>query len=313
MCIGRRFRDYWSSCLVNPSVAREFEWGGDIIPKAENPKDILVVGGGPAGLETARVAAEKGHRVRLVERSGELGGQFRLAAGQPERGEIGALLNWYQSQLKNLNVTIEKRHEISPAEVQQSGADAVIVCTGSTSSRTGFQRVFADRERLPGVDQDNVCTVHDVLDGSVIPCTNVLLLDDIDGWWPATGTALHLAQNRHYVTIVTASEKAAAQLDLSMTGDTTRERLMRFGVEVVLATSLESWDGNIATLVNLYSGEKEQREFESLVLATTNTSNHQLFDSLVNADFDVFSVGDAVAPRTAHMAIYEARKLALTL
>ncbi len=313
LCIGRRFRDYWSSCLVNPSVAREFEWGGDIVTKVENPKDILVVGGGPAGLETARVAAEKGHRVRLVERSGELGGQFRLAAGQPERGEIGALLNWYQSQLNNLNVTIEMRHEITPAEVQQSGADSVVVCTGSTPSRTGFQRVFADREHLPGVDQENVCTVHDVLDGSVIPCTNVLLLDDIDGWWPATGTALHLAQNRHYVTIVTASEKAANQLDLSMTGDTTRERLMRFGVEVVLATSLESWDGNIATLVNLYSGEKEQREFESLVLATTNTSNHQLFDNLINADFDVFSVGDAVAPRTAHMAIYEARKLALTL
>jgi 2,4-dienoyl-CoA reductase-like NADH-dependent reductase (Old Yellow Enzyme family)/thioredoxin reductase len=313
VCIGRRFRDYWSSCLVNPSVARETEWGGDIAAPAKQAKDILVVGGGPAGLETARVAAEKGHRVRLVERSGELGGQFRLAAGQPERGEINALLNWYQVQLKNLGVTIELRHEMIAEEVQQSGADSVVICTGSTPSRTGFQRVYADRDSLPGIDQENVCTVHDVLDGSVIPCTNVLLLDDIDGWWPATGTALHLAEQRHYVTIVTASEKAANKLDICMMGDTTRERLSRFGIEVLLATSLESWDGETATLVNLYSGEKEEREFESLVLATTNTSNNQLFNDLAELGVKAYQIGDAVAARTAHMAIFEARKLGLTL
>jgi len=313
ICIGRRFRDYWSSCLVNPSVARETEWGGDITVRTENSKDILVVGGGPAGLETARVAAEKGHRVRLVESTGELGGQFRLAAGQPERGEVNALLSWYQSQLKRLGVTIEMRHKMTTQEVIQCAADSVVICTGSTPSRTGFQRVYADRDSLPGAEQENVCTVHDVLDGSVIPCTNVLLLDDIDGWWPATGTALHLAQQRHYVTIVTASEKAAARLDICMMGDTTRERMANSGIEVLLATSLESWEGETATLVNLYTGDKETREFESLVTATTNTSNNRLFIELENTGIDVHCIGDAVAARTAHMAIYEARKLGLSL
>ena len=313
ICIGRRLRDYWVSCLVNPSVGRESEWGGDRVAKTENPKDILVVGGGPAGLETARVAAEKGHRVKLVEGTGELGGQFRLAAGQPERGEINTLLNWYQSQLKRLGVVFEMRNEMTAQEVQESGADSIVICTGSVPTRTGFQRVYADRDSLPGVDQENVCTVHDVLDGSVIPCTNVLLLDDIDGWWPATGTALHLAEQRHYVTIVTASEKAAAKLDNSQTGDTARERLSRFGIEVLLAISLESWDGNSATLVDLYTGEKEEREFESLVLATTNTSENRLYSELENSDLDLYQAGDAVAARTAHMAIFEARKLALGL
>lgn len=313
ICAGRRLRDYWVSCLVNPSVARETEWNGDVPLRAESPREILVVGGGPAGLETARVAAERGHRVRLVERSEELGGQFRLASSQPERGEIGELLSWYQAQLEKLQVTIELRRELTKDDVLEAEADTVVVCTGSEPSRTGFQRTFPQLEKLPGVDQDNVCTVHDVLDGSVIPGTNVLLLDDIDGWWPATGTALHLAQQRHRVTIVTASEKVAAKLDLSMTGNTTRERLVRHGVEVLLATSLESWKGGTATLVNLYTGDRESRDFDWLVLATTNTSNDELYTSLANAQIDMHIIGDAVASRTAHMAIYEGRKLGLML
>jgi hypothetical protein len=141
----------------------------------------------------------------------------------------------------------------------------------------------------------------------------VLLLDDIDGWWPATGTALHLAQQRHRVTIVTASEKVAAKLDLSATGNTTRKRLVRHGVEVLLATSLESWKGGTATLVNLYTGDQESRDFDWLVLATTNTSNDELYTSLANAQIDMHIIGDAVASRTAHMAIYEGRKLGLML
>jgi hypothetical protein len=115
------------------------------------------------------------------------------------------------------------------------------------------------------------------------------------------------------VTIVTASEKAAAKLDLSLTGDTARTRMMEYGVEVLLATALKAWDGTTAELVNLYTGDMETREFDSLVLATTNTSDSTLFEALQGKDISLHTIGDAVASRTAHMAIYEARKLALTL
>ncbi|MEO1192032.1 MAG: FAD-dependent oxidoreductase [Pseudomonadota bacterium] len=313
LCLGRRMRDYWASCLVNPSVGREAEWDGDKAEPAAKPREILIVGGGPAGLETARVAAERGHRVRLVERSTELGGQFRLAAGQPERGEISALLSWYRDQLEALQVRIELRHEMTEEEILAAGADAVVIASGSEPTRSGYQRVFAGRDRLPGVEQENVCTVHDVLEGKVTPGTSVLLLDDIDGWWPASGTALHLAQQRHLVTVVTASEKAAGKLDVSATGDTTRLRFSRYGVEVLLATALERWDGNTATLVDLYSGEKEERDFDSLVLACTNTVNAGLYVKLSSADLELHTLGDAVAARTAHMAIYEGRKLGMAL
>lgn len=313
LCIGRRHRDYWVSCLVNPSVAREHEWDGDSAPAAKTPRHVLVVGGGPAGLETARLAAARGHRVTLIERQSELGGQFRLAAGQPERGEIGGLLTWYQTQLEKLQVKVQLRTELQPEDVAAYGADAVVLCTGSQPTRSGFQRSFPHLDRLPGAEQDNVCTVHDVLDGKVVPGSRVLLLDDINGWWPATGTALHLAQQRHQVTIVTPSEKAASALDLSSTGETTRERLAKLGVEVVLATAVEKWEGNTATLVNLYTMDREEREFDSLVLALTNTPEDGLTRALSDSGMEVHTLGDAVAARTAAMAIYEGRKLAMAL
>ena len=313
LCLGRRLRDYYISCLANPSVSRETQWDGDRPARAASPKDVLVVGGGPAGLEAARVAAERGHRVRLVEKTAELGGQFRLAAGQPERGEIGDLLTWYQRQLEQMQVKVELRKEMTRQEVEASGADVVILCTGSLPARSGFQRSFPHLDRLPGADQEGVCTIHDVLEGTVTPGANVLLLDDINGWWPATGTALHLAKARHRVTIVTASEQAAAQLNYSHTGDSTRERMVKLGIEVMLASALKSWDRGKATIVNLYTGDVEEREFDTLVLATTNERDDALSRELAESSMDVHAIGDTVQARTAAMAIYEARKLALEI
>jgi NADH dehydrogenase FAD-containing subunit len=189
----------------------------------------------------------------------------------------------------------------------------VVVCTGSAPSRTGYQRSYPHRAELPGAGQDNVFTAHDVLEGRATAGERVLLLDDINGWWPASGTALHLAKLRHQVTIVTAAEKAAAALDLSATGDTTRERFAKMGIEVLLATALDSWQGSTAKLVNLYTGDSDERTFDTLVLATTNTPEDKLSRELAGAGIEVKTIGDAVAARSASMAFYEARKLALAL
>ena len=313
LCIGRRMRDYHISCLVNPSVGREHAWDGDSAPPAETPRHVLVVGGGPAGLETARVAAERGHRVTLVEKAADLGGQFRLAAAQPERDEIGELLGWYQSQLEKLQVRVELGTEMTAAAVRDFGADAVVLSTGSQPTRTGFQRALPHVDALPGVEQENVCSVNDVLAGAARPGNRVLLLDDLNGWWPASGTALHLAEQGHDVTVVTASDKPAEALDASHLGPSTRERFAKLGVTVICGHALTRWAGTTATIANLYTGDTRELAFDSLVLATTNTVDDTLASALAHDEIEVHTVGDMVAARTASMAFYEGRTLGMKL
>ncbi|MFQ5985211.1 MAG: FAD-dependent oxidoreductase, partial [Alphaproteobacteria bacterium] len=314
LCLGRRLRDYWISCLANPSVGREFEWDGDVPPPAQRPRRILVVGGGPAGLEVARVAAERGHQVTLVERTSNLGGQFRLAGAQPKRGEIGQLLIWYyQPQLEKHQVKVLLDTEMDAADVRAFGADAVVLATGSRPSETGFQRALPHVDRMPGVGQDNVCSVNDVLSAEATPGHRVLLLDDINGWWPASGTALYLAERGHQVTVVTGADGVAKALAPSCTDADTRAMFARHKIESLTSTALLSWQGTTARLVGLHDNSEWEREFDSLVLATTNRPEDGLQKALADSGIEAYAIGDCVAPRTASMAFYEGRKLGLKL
>ena len=188
-----------------------------------------------------------------------------------------------------------------------------MLSTGSRPTRTGFQRALPHVDALPGAEQENVHTANDVLDGTARPGKRVLLLDDINGWWPASGTALYLAERGHDVTIVTASDKPAEALDGSHLGPSTRERFAKMGVTVIRSHALTRWTGDTATIQNLYTGETEELAFDSLVLATTNTVDDALARDLADDDIEVHTVGDMVAARTASMAFYEGRTLGMKL
>ncbi len=310
VCVGRRFRDYWLSCLVNPAVGRESEWGGHRSDSAAPPRRVLVIGAGPGGLETARVAAERGHAVTLVDRNERIGGQFRLAATQPKRGEIAELLyGYYQGQLEKLGIDVRLETEIDADAVKAFGADAVVLATGSNPAMTGVQRALPHVDRLPGVDARNVYSINDVLTGDETLGHRVLLLDDIDGWLPASGTAAFLAQRDHAVTLVTASAAPLLALARSMADGPMRKLFAELKIETVAGTALLAWSDGAATLRNLLDGSEWQRAFDCLVLATTNTPETSLQQDLLSSGLEVHAVGDCVAARTAAMAIYEGARL----
>ncbi len=312
MCWGRRYRDYWISCLVNPSAGREYQWGGDRFERTGSKIKVAVIGAGPAGLEAARVAAELGHDVRLVEASDKLGGQFRLAGLQPRRAQIIDLIEWYRRQLEKLGVKIMYNNPLDADDVINLGADQVITATGSLPTETGFQKVLPQFERLPGYDPRSIWSVEDVMGNAARLGERVVVLDE-GGNWRGCGTAWKLAEDGYTVTIVTPDPLIGKELQRTAADFPLRQRLKSLGVKFICESAIKEWTSKGPTVLSLLDQSESLIYAESLVLATTNDAQDSLWRDLIEKNVDAINIGDSVAARQAPFAIYEGRKAALSL
>ena len=312
MCWGRRSRDYWISCLINPSAGREFEWGGDRFAPAKLSKSVLVVGGGPAGLEAARVAAERGHRVILAEAQPHLGGQFRLAGQQPRRAQILDLLDWYARELDRLGVDVRLNSFLDDEAVRDIGADHLVLATGSLPDETGFQRWLPDLEELPGLHRGGVWPAEAVMRRAANTGPEVIVYDET-GHWKGVGTAWHLAEAGHKVTLITPDAYVGKELSRTAADGYARARLAKLGVRFRTESAIAEWlgSGAGARVVSLLDHSEITIPATALILATTNTAFDLLSEAL--ADLSPALIGDAAAPRLAPFAFYEGRKTALAL
>ncbi len=312
MCWGRRSRDYWISCLINPSAGREFEWGGDRFITADSPRKVLVIGGGPAGMEAARVAAERGHRVTLAEALGDLGGQFRLAGLAPRRGQITELIGWYLRQFEKLGVEVQYFTAMDEQDVIEFGADEVIIATGSMPDGLARQRWLPSEDELPGLGNGKVWSCEEVMRDQATLGKEVIVLDE-GGNWRGTGTAWHLADQGRKVTLITPDALIGKELVRTMADFPVRSNLSKLGARFMVESVIDHWHGDAADVRSLLDGSVTRVEASALVTATTNMACNDIELALNETDTKFHVIGDCANPRSAPYAFHEGRKVGLSL
>lgn len=298
-CLARTVRQLGLSCIQNPAAGREKEMG--TIEVAETSRKVLVIGGGPAGMEAAKVAALRGHEVILFEKEEELGGQIRLAMKLPTRDEFEDLIRNLKGELERLKVEVRLGVEATPELIEGEEPDVVVVATGSRPLRSDFCRKHDE-------NQVKVLTVWDVLEGMGVGQRVVVI--DRDGGWRGAGTAEFLADEGKDVEILT--EFSSVGIDLSVTLEQGRlyERLFSKGVRASPHTGVKEIEGDELIAYHTYSGRERVVEgVDTVVLAIGQASCSELLTSLRDRVPELYAVGDCVAPRDLEMAIYEGNRV----
>ncbi len=310
------------TCLHNPSTGHEQELPHEVEP-AGTKRRILVVGGGPAGLEAARVCGERGHEVRLIEASNRLGGQVLLAAQASWRRDLIGIIDWRGRELERLGVGLRFNHHVEPGSAVEDGAEVVIIATGGTPD-------------LAWIDGSEHCTsVWDILTGAVSPGEDVIVYD---------GTGRHAALTAAEKIRLAGGEVAFFGLDGHLAMEMAyaeqviwRRRSYEIGIEPKLDRRLTrvERDGNrlLVMFRNELTDSAEVHETDQLVVEHGTRPADALFHSLADRSsnggivdqnallegrrqppvegegFQLFRVGDAVSSRNIYAAVLDAFRL----
>ena len=333
-CIDRQYQGLDVLCIQNAATSREYMGLPHIIEKSTGPKrKVVVVGGGPGGMEAARVAAERGHDVVLYEAGAELGGQITIAAQAPQRDQIAGITRWYQLELARLKVDVRLNTRADAAELSAMQADVVVLATGGQP----FLEQTPEWGYSPVAEDSLVVSSWDILSGKVAPGNNVLIYDTICEF-AGVSAADFLADKGAKVEIVTDDIKPGAAV-----GGTTFPTYYRslYEKEVIMTSDMmlhkvyREGDQLVAVLENEYTGQQEERVVDQVVVENgvrpdealyyalkEQARNHGQLDlealyaaqaqpclSSEGEGFLLFRLGDCTAPRNIHAAIYDALRI----
>jgi NADPH-dependent 2,4-dienoyl-CoA reductase/sulfur reductase-like enzyme len=284
-CIGALVAGMPFTCLVNPEAGREWQLE---LERASPVKRVWIAGGGPAGLEAARVAALRGHDVTLYERADALGGQLLLAAVPPRKQEIAPYVRYLVHQLGRLGVQIALGAELTPSLLGDGRPDAVVVATGSRPLEAA----------ILGADGENVVTAHDVLAGSIQTGERVMVAG---GGQVGCETAEFLHEHGKQVTLVEMRPELVPD-ERSVPRRWRLQSLAQTSVTALTSTRVVEIDGERVVVER--AGRREVlAAFDSVVLALGAKPENRLARELEGKVAELHVIGDARQPASALAAI----------
>jgi len=304
-CTGRSFMGLPIGCTVNPTAGYEEELGVGTLEPAKAKKKVLVVGGGAAGMEAARVAATRGHQVILYEKQDALGGQITLAASLPGRAEISDIVRWFQVQLPKAGVEVHLGKELTVDEVIGLKADAVVIATGSAYCRDGL--TAATFNPIFGWEQDHVTTPEEILSGQKTAGENVVIVDET-GFLVGPGIAEWLADQGKKVQLITAEPYVGSALFATLQLPWLYGRIMPKVTLTPNTAVIQIADRTLIT-INPHSGQQGQIEdVDTVVLVTGKRPHDGLYKSLLGQVPEIHICGDCDRAPHAVFGIGEAIK-----
>jgi 2,4-dienoyl-CoA reductase-like NADH-dependent reductase (Old Yellow Enzyme family) len=283
------------SCVNNPAAG--YEGDAEFAPLTRAPVHyrVMVVGGGPAGLEAARVAAMRGHTVTVYEQSPQLGGALRLAAAAPGRERLALAVDWLEAQVRKLSVVIRTGVEVTPAQVRDEAPGAVIVTVGG---RHGDYPAVTFDGTMP------VLSPRQVLSGEVTDQPGKAVVLDAIGDQVGMGVAEWLADHGWQVEVVTGDMFVGQRLTASLELTAWNQRACAKGITLRPQVNVERVTGR--TVIGVDHFDPVHIEDTDLVVAVAHeVPNEDLYFALKQAGQRVFRAGDCVAPRTMSQAILE--------